>query len=226
LRLNFASSFYKNSKIMTKVKLSAWMLLLWLFSTHLSAQTEQKTTDSTQISVSIETDPAFWVSTLPNGLGFDANVDFRFKKQPRLRLGILAYSGKWQGNFGKTLLLTDAFIENNWETQWNGLGIEAQYQFRFGSKRGGLQPGIRAQWNQFIYNQNQLKKGEANHLVITPQVGFQWFVFKNSGFYILPWAGVQIPILGTDKISINGTLRETRKIIPVVTAHVGWEFNF
>jgi dihydroflavonol-4-reductase len=56
---------------MTKLKLSAWMVLLWLFSTHLSAQTEQKTTDSTKISVSIETDPAFWVSTLPNGLGFD-----------------------------------------------------------------------------------------------------------------------------------------------------------
>lgn len=211
---------------MTKVKLSAWIVLLWLFSTQLSAQTEQKTTDAAKTSVSIETDPAFWVNTLPNGLGFDANVDFKFKKQPRLRVGILAYTGKWKGDFGKTLLLTADFIENDWATQWNGLGIEAQYQFRLGSKRGGLQPGIRTQWNQFIYSQNDLKKGEANHWVITPQVGFQWFVFKNSGFYILPWAGVQIPVLGTDKISINGTLRATRKIIPVVTAHVGWEFNF
>lgn len=211
---------------MTKVKLSAWIVLLWSFSTQLSAQTEQKTTNFTKFSVSIETDPAFWVNTLPNNLGFDANVDVKFRKQPRLRVGILVYAGKWKGDFGKTLLLTDAFIEKDWATQWNGLGIEAQYQFRLGSKRGGLLPGVRTQWNQFIYSQNNLKKGEANHLVITPQVGFQWFVFKKSGFYILPWAGVQIPILGTDKISINGTLRATRKIIPVVTAHIGWEFNF
>jgi dihydroflavonol-4-reductase len=104
--------------------------------------------------------------------------------------------------------------------------VEAQYQFRLGLKRGGLQAGLRLQWNQFFYTQDGSKKGEANHLVITPQIGFQWFPFKNMGLYVLPWTGVQIPTLGTNKTAINGEERNTRKIMPIVTAHVGWEFNF
>lgn len=197
-----------------------------LFSFFTIAQNNKNKADSIKVFVSIESDPAFWAGTLQQGLSFDANIDFRLVKLSRLRFGMLGYTGKWSGEFGKTILLTDDFTENNWETQWNGLGIEAQYQFRFGLARGGLQPGIRLQWNQFIYNQSASKKGEANHFVITPQLGFQWFPFKNIGLYILPWAGVQIPTTGTDKITINGNERATRKIMPIITAHIGWEFKF
>ncbi len=207
-------------------KLAAILLFCTIASTALPAQHLNPGYDTAKVFVSIETDPAFWAGTLPNGLGFDANVDLRLAALPRLRLGVLGYSGKWSGEFGKTILLTNDFTENNWETQWNGIGIEAQYQFRFGLKRGGLQPGLRLQWNQFIYRQYNSRKGEANHLVITPQVGFQWFPFNNIGLYILPWAGVQIPATGTDKIIIDGAEKATRKIMPVVTAHIGWEFKW
>lgn len=198
------------------------LLLVTFFSLYANAQTAQKTS---LFYFSAETDPAFWVGTLPNGLGFDANFNFRLPQTPKLRLGLLVYTGKWSGDFGKSVLLTNDFKENNWQTQWNGLGIEAQYQFRLGLSRGGLQPGIRSQWNQFIYNQANEKKRTANHFVITPQVGFQYFPFSKLGLYILPWAGVQIPLMGTDKILINQELRNTRKLMPVVTAHIGWEFT-
>lgn len=202
-------------------------VFMLLLSFHPLAQSKSTTTtDSTHFFLSIESDPAFWVGTIPNGLGFDANIDVRCKKNPKLRLGILGYSGKWTGELGKTILLTNDFKESNWETQWNGCGMEAQYQFRFGMKRGGLQPGTRLQWNQFNYSQNGIKKGTANHFVVTPQIGFQWFPFKKLGFYVLPWTGVQIPIAGTDKLNINGINNETRKIMPITTAHLGWEFKF
>ena len=200
-----------------------FLAIFFAIATHSHAQTD---TDSTKFYLSIETDPAFWVGTLPKGVGFDANINFRLAKLPRLRLGILGYTGRWSGNFGKTVLLTEDFKEDNWETQWNGLGIEAQYQFRVGLARGGLQGGLRAQWNQFLYYQNDIQKGKANHFVLTPQVGFQWFPFKKLGLYLLPWAGVQIPVAGTDKILINNELCETRKLMPVVTGHIGWEFRF
>jgi dihydroflavonol-4-reductase len=203
---------------------SIMVLMMSLLS--LSVTYAQNIEKSSKIYLSVETDPAFWIGTLPNGIGFDANINMRLAKFPRLRWGILGYSGKWSGNFGKTILLTDDFEGNEWETQWNGLGIEAQYQFRFGLKRGGLQPGLRMQWNQFLYNQANQYKGEANHFVLTPQVGFQWFPFKKLGLYILPWAGVQMPILGTNKIVINQEEKSTRKLMPVITAHIGWEFQF
>jgi dihydroflavonol-4-reductase len=202
---------------------AALILFFWVVSTALLGQDLKPGPDAPKGFVSIETDPAFWVGTLPNGLGFDANVNFRLAKLPRLRFGILGYSGKWGGAFGKTILLTKDFTENNWITQWNGVGIEVQYQCRLGLKRGGLQPGLRMQWNQFIYTQSNSHKGEANHFVLTPQIGFQWFPFTKTGLYILPWAGVQIPTIGTDNILIDGAERATRKLMPVVTAHIGWE---
>lgn len=221
---------YLNNKRIDKKqflnKLAVLIVFLWGASTSVFGQNHKLNSDPTKVFVSVETDPAFWIGTLPNGLSFDANINFRLAKFPRLRFGILGYSGRWSGEFGKTVLLTDDFIEDNWKTQWNGIGIEAQYQFRFGFERGGLQPGLRLQWNQFIYAQGNSEKGEANHFVITPQLGFQWFPFKKTGLYVLPWAGVQIPTLGIDKILINGSERDTRKIMPVVTAHIGWEFKF
>jgi dihydroflavonol-4-reductase len=221
---------YLNNKHIDKKqplnKLATLIVFFLVASTTLFGQNSKTKTNSTKVFVSVETDPAFWVGTLPNGLGFDANIDFRLAKHPNLRFGILGYSGEWSGEFGKTVLLTKDFTEDNWVTKWNGIGMEAQYQFRLELKRGGLQPGLRLQWNQFIYEQNNFKKGEANHFVITPQVGFQWFPFKKIGLYVLPWAGVQIPTLGTDKLMINGAERDMRKIMPVVTAHIGWEFKF
>ncbi|MBI3234686.1 MAG: hypothetical protein HYZ42_11720 [Bacteroidetes bacterium] len=211
---------------MTQFKIATLVFLISVAPITSFGQNAIPKHDSTKVFVSLETDPAFWVGTLPNGLGVDVNLDFKFAKYPHLRFGILGYSGKWGGSFGKTILLTRDFSEDNWVTQWNGIGMEAQYQFRFGLSRGGLQPGLRLQWNQFNYTQDNLKKGEANHFVLTPQVGFQWFPFKKIGLYILPWAGVQIPTLGSDKIIIYGAERDTRKTMPVVTAHIGWEFKF
>jgi len=201
---------------------SVLMLLLTLVALAGQAQVPPR---SPKLYVSLETDPAFWAGTLPNGPGFDANINFRLPRQPRLRLGVLGYTGTWGGSLGKSLLLTRDFPETDWEIQWNGLGLEAQYQFRFGLARGGLQPGLRMQWNQFRYHRGGQRQGEANHFVLTPQLGFQWFPFKKSGFYVLPWAGVQLPALGTDRLLINQELRETRRLMPIVTAHIGWEFT-
>lgn len=200
-----------------------WLAMFFVMPTFVSAQSSE---EKAKFYLSIETDPAFWAGTLANGVGFDANINFRLAKLPKLRLGILAYTGKWSGDFGKSLLLTKDFKENDWKTQWNGLGIEAQYQIRMGLARGGLQWGLRAQWNQFLYYQNDIQKGKANHFVLTPQVGFQWFPFKKWGLYVLPWTGAQLPIAGTGKILINKEIRETRKLMPILTAHVGWECRF
>lgn len=218
--------------IMNKIILST---LLFLFAltitavaqTNVAADSANNSANNstTSLYVSLETDPAFWVGTLANGVGFDANVDFRLKSIPNLRFGVLGYSGIWSGAFGKSLLLTDDFTENDWKTQWNGVGIEAQYQFRLGLERGGLQPGVRLQWNQFRYSQTTNNtEAEANHFVITPQVGFQWFPFRDVGLYLLPWAGVQVPLFGTDRLIVNGQDRATRRLLPVVTVHIGWEF--
>ena len=207
-------------------RLTLRLVFISITASPVFAQYSKPGKDSTLFFASVETDPAFWAGTLSNGFGFDANIDFRLTKYPHLRFGILGYSGKWSGDLGKSILLTNDFTENNWATQWNGLGIETQRQFRLGLERGGLQPGIRLQWNQFVYTQDNITKGKANHFTITPQVGFQWFPFQKIGLYVLPWAGVQIPVLGTDQISINGEERATRQLMPVVTAHIGWEFKF
>lgn len=217
---------YLKQKQLKPISKALMVLVLWVAGlSPLFAQQPGTYSDSVKVFASIESDPAFWFGTLPNGAGFDANIDFRLARLPKWRFGTLVYSGKWSGSLGKNILLTDDFYENNWLTQWNGIGMEAQHQFRCGLQRGGLQPGVRVQWNQFVYSrENTVAK--ANHLVLTPQIGFQWFPFKRVGFYILPWTGIQLPVLGTDKIMINGEERDTRRNMFVATVHIGWEFKF
>ena len=176
--------------------------------------------------LSIETDPVFWLSTLPNGPAFDANVNIRLRSAPRWRFGVLGYRGKWTGSLAKSLLLSKEFTEPDWGVQWQGLGMETQYQIRLGLTRGGLQPGVRLQWNQLNYQQREATVATANHFVVTPQVGFQWFPFTKLGLYILPWVGAQLPVAGTDGVLVHGSRRASRPVIPVATAHVGWEFSF
>lgn len=199
--------------------------LLFCFIIVLNRLTAQSLGRDSVTHVSVETDPAFWWGTLPNGLGFDANINLKLKKLPQLRLGLLFYSGKWDGAFAKALLLTDDFKIGNWQTTWSGAGMEAQYQFRLGLSRGGLQPGLRLQWNRFTYGSDGDLKATANHFAVTPQLGFQWFPFKSCGFYVLPWAGLQIPLVGTSVLSFPDIQRQTRKDLMVVTAHLGWEFD-
>lgn len=174
--------------------------------------------------LSIESDPAFWAGTLPQGLGIDANINARLGKSHSWRVGLLGYSGKWAGAFGKRVVLSGDFTEPNWVTQWSGLGVELQKQIRWRTTRGGLQPGLRVQWNQFVYLQEGAERGRANHAVVCPQVGYQWFPFSQLGLYLLPWAGLQVPFAGTNKINVRGEDKATRKLMPIVTVHLGWEF--
>ena len=44
------------------------------------------------------------------------------------------------------------------------------------------------------------------------------------GLYVLPWAGLQVPVAGTSTVDTAEGLRQTRKLLPVITAHVGWAF--
>lgn len=175
-------------------------------------------------TLSIETDPVFWVGTLPNGPGIDANVDVTLRSVPGLRFGVLGYSGVWSGAFGRSVVLPESFSEPEWSVRWSGAGLEAQYQLRLGLERGGLGFGLRLQWNQFQYLRDGRTEAEANHFVVTPQVGFQWFPFRAVGFYVLPWAGLQVPVAGTLDVQTAEGPRATRKLLPVVTVHVGWAF--
>ncbi len=109
--------------------------------------------------------------------------------------------------------------------QWNGFAIETQYLFNLGLARGGLLTGLRTQWNNLEFFKDKNSKATANHIMITPQIGFQWFPFKKLGFYALPWAGFQQDILGTDKVSIDGIETNTRKSNPIITFQIGWEFK-
>ncbi|MCU0696979.1 MAG: hypothetical protein MUC96_10650 [Myxococcaceae bacterium] len=174
-------------------------------------------------TLSVETDPVFWVGTVPNGPAVDLNVDVTLAAVPGLRVGVLGWSGRWSGDFGRAAVLPSAFSEPEWAVRWSGLGVEAQYQFRLGLERGGLGPGVRLQWSRFAFDRGAVE-AVADHFVITPQVGFQWFPFRALGLYLLPWAGVQLPVAGTGTVMTTEGARDTRRILLVVTAHVGWAF--
>lgn len=189
------------------------------------AQLDQHQLDAARgFTLSIETDPVFWVGTLPNGAGVDANVDLTLAAVPGLRVGVLGYSGRWAGPFGRAVIVPPAFFEPDWSTRWSGAGVEAQYQLHFGLGRGGLGVGLRLQWNHFDFDRGRGLEAVANHFVVTPQVGFQWYPFRALGLYVLPWAGVQLPVAGTSSVQTAEGPRETRRVLPVFTAHVGWAF--
>jgi dihydroflavonol-4-reductase len=67
-------------------------------------------------------------------------------------------------------------------------------------------------------------KAEANHVVVTPQLGFQWFPVRTRGLSLLPWAGVQLPVAGTREVETPEGRRDSRRVMAVITAHVGWAF--
>ena len=175
-------------------------------------------------NLSVETDPAFWVGTASHGAAVDVNVDVTLAVVPRLRFGVLAWSGRWQGAFARAAVLPASFREADWAVRWSGAGLEAQYQLWRRHGRGGLSPGLRVQWNHFDFDRGGPRLAQADHFVLTPQVGYQWFPFTDRGVYLLPWVGVQLPLLGTRSVATAEGQRDSRKILPVATVHVGWTF--
>jgi dihydroflavonol-4-reductase len=226
MELNNLGVVIVDLKIALLKKLSILMVLCVLFSTVSRAQTSKVSTDTIPARgyLSIETAPPYWVLTLGNGFAFSGCISYKLKQNPKIRFGILGYSGRWKDRV-RDFLLTDDFKSDNWEAQWNGIAFESHYIFNLGLKRGGLLTGLRTQWNNITYFQNGQEKGTANHIMLTPQVGFQWFPIKNSGLYFLPWAGYMTDLLGTDKINVDGVETNTRKNNTIITFQVGWEFK-
>lgn len=174
------------------------------------------------MSMSVETDPAFWVGAAANGPAIDLNVDFTARAAPGLRFGAFGWSGRWDGPLARAVILPSAFAEQDWAVRWSGIGAEVQFQHRIG--RSELGPGMRVQWSHFRFDRGGMAEATADHAVWTPQFVFQWFPVPGWGLYLLPWAGVQVPVAGTREVQTAEGRRDTRRLLPVVTAHVGWSF--
>jgi dihydroflavonol-4-reductase len=83
-----AMIYLNNKHIEKKQSIKKIVTLLCFFfmaSVTVFRQNAKNKLDSTKVFISIETDPAFWVRTLPNGLGFDANINLRLAKYPAPR---------------------------------------------------------------------------------------------------------------------------------------------
>lgn len=190
------------------------------------AQDRKFTRDTRQEKgrISIETAPPYWLLTLRNGFAFSGCVSYKLKQNPRIRLGILGYTGRWKEQVDRFLLTKD-FTGDQWEAQWDGLALETHYQFPLGLTRGGLLAGLRTQWNHITYYEAGKEKARADHLMMTPQLGFQWFLHKKAGLYLLPWVGYMADVAGSDKVNIDGMKVNTRKRNAIVTFQIGWEFK-
>jgi len=175
-------------------------------------------------SLSIETDPLFFVGSKNSQSIYDLNVDFKFDSLKSYRLGIFAWSGNMNSSLSD-LLLPDSLATQITDLNWTGYGFEFHYMQNPDSSSGSLLYGIRLQNNSYKLKKSELEL-RYEHQVITPQIGYQYFLSnKTNGFYLLPWAGAQIPVSGDNQITdFNGLKTESKKVLPILTVHIGYEF--
>lgn len=176
------------------------------------------------LSLSIETDPLFFVGSKNSQNIYDLNVDFKFDSLKSYRLGIFAWSGNMNSSLSD-LLLPDSLATQITDLNWTGYGFEFHYMQNPDSSSGSLLYGIRLQNNSYKLKKSELEL-RYEHQVITPQIGYQYFLSnKTNGLYLLPWAGAQIPVSGDNQITdFNGLKTESKKVLPILTVHIGYEF--
>ncbi|MGZ3749761.1 MAG: NAD-dependent epimerase/dehydratase family protein [Mucilaginibacter sp.] len=96
---------YLNEKQKTITgKLAGLAALIMLFitsSTTSLAQTTLSQKDTPKVFVSVESDPVFWVGTLPYGFASDGNIDFKLAKIPGLRFGYLGLMANGAKSLGR-----------------------------------------------------------------------------------------------------------------------------
>jgi len=174
-------------------------------------------------TLSIETDPLFFVGSKTSNNLYDLNVDFKFDRLQSFRFGFFLWSGELNSQLSE-FLLPSSLVSQTKDLTWKGYGLEIQYLQNPNSK-GSLFYGIRLQKNSYkIFNSTQ--EIQYDHQVVTPQIGYQYFLSSQSeGFYLLPWVGAQIPFAGDDQVNdFAGSLTESRKILPILTVHIGYNF--
>lgn len=178
---------------------------------------------SNAFTLSIETDPLFFIGSKNSNNLYDLNVDFKFERVQSYRFGLFLWSGELNSQLSE-LLLPKSFADQATGLTWKGYGFEIQYLQNPNSK-GSFLYGIRLQKNSYsIINSTQEIQYE--HQVLTPQIGYQYFFSnKSEGFYLLPWVGAQIPIAGDNQVNdFTGTQTESRKLLPILTIHIGYSF--
>lgn len=174
-------------------------------------------------NASIETDPLFYLGTKNTNGIYDFNIDFKTDRLKQLRFGFFAWNAEMNQQMIDYLLVNSLKLRAQ-NLTWTGYGIEMHYLTQ--SQGNSYIFGLRIQNNNYELTTSVEQKLKFYHSVVTPQVGYQYFLSNSpSGFYLLPWVGAQIPISGDDKIILNDNNSfETRKILPVITVHIGYEY--
>jgi hypothetical protein len=174
-------------------------------------------------TLSIETDPLFFAGSKNFNNLYDLNVDLKFERLQSYRFGFFAWSGELNSQLSD-FLLPNSLANQAKALTWKGYGLEIQYLQNPNSK-GSFLYGIRFQKNSYKIA-NMTQEIQYDHHVVTPQIGYQYFFSSQSeGFYLLPWVGAQIPFAGDDKVNdFTGSQTDSRKILPIFTVHIGYNF--
>lgn len=174
-------------------------------------------------TLSIETDPLFFVGSKNSNNLYDLNVDFKFERLQSYRLGFFLWSGELNSQLSE-FLLPSSLADQATGLTWKGYGLEIQYLQNPNSKGSALF-GVRLQKNSYtiVHSAQEI---QYDHQVVTPQIGYQYFFSsKAEGFYLLPWVGAQIPFAGDNQVNdFSGSQTESRKILPILTMHIGYNF--
>tara|TARA_B110001454_G_C12723212_1_gene435860 strand:+ start:2211 stop:2792 length:582 start_codon:yes stop_codon:yes gene_type:complete len=174
-------------------------------------------------NASIETDPVFYLGAKNLAGAYDFNIDFKTDSLKQFRFGFFSWNAEMNQQMTE-YLMTDNLKSEVQNLLWTGYGVELHYLPQ-GHQDSSLIFGLRLQNNSYEITTSS-EKIKINHGVVTPQVGYQYFLTRaQGGFYLLPWIGAQIPISGDDKVTLNGSSSyQTRKVLPVITVHIGYEY--
>lgn len=165
-------------------------------------------------SVAIEIDPATYAFR-----GDSLHLKYTPDSTPQWRWGLGTYS----------MEMPDALIdvnEKNKHKNWNveierAYGLFAEYYF-YTSQNGWFVGGQISQ-QQFRIEKPMTNSLEFTNGLLMMNVGYKWKI-KNSGFYLLPWAGIGYTKTMDNKNERIASGFDVDPVVAFMTIHLGYEF--
>jgi len=104
----------------------------------------------------------------------------------------------------------EVFVDYAWkpttlfEGFWTGLGVEV-HQRKIRNEASGAEGRFRA---------------------VEPalRAGYIWRPFETQGFYLNPWAGVNIRAAGNSSVDVGGSTFSPPVLTPLLSLKLGWQF--
>ncbi len=166
--------------------------------------------------ISVETDPATFAFE-----GYAGHVRIQPDGSPWV-ISLGAYSLKFPGIMRKLVIEPSSDSINLKLDSGVGLFVDRYWS---AAKNEGFFTGAQVAHHNLTVSDKNAPGSESKYkaVIVMPRMGYRWNI-GNSGFYLLPWAGLGFVSTIGDDPKIGNQTYSAKKMLPFGTLHLGYQF--